>query len=76
MKKSEIEALREKKSIDSVKILRSPSDAREWVLLFKLVEGTSFFLISEDDQVCSYATLDEAVEALDSVGFARAEVLF
>ncbi len=76
MKKHEIEALREKSRVDSVKIVRSPSDASEWVVLFKKFSGKSFFLISDDDRVCSYATLDAAVEALDAMGFARAEVLF
>ncbi len=76
MKKHDIKALREESRVVSVKIVRSPSDAREWVVLFKEIEGKSFFLISDDDQVCSYATLDAAVEALDALGFARAEVLF
>lgn len=76
MKKHEIKARREENRVDSVKIVRSPSDAHEWVVLFKEIEGKSFFLISDDDQVCSYATLDEAVEVLDTLGFARAEVLF
>ena len=76
MRKHEIEALRENSRVDSVKIVRSPSDAREWVVLFKEIEGKSFFLISDDDEVCSYATLDAAVEVLDALGFARAEILF
>ncbi|EMP56882.1 hypothetical protein MSNKSG1_03195 [Marinobacter santoriniensis NKSG1] len=62
--------------MDSVKIVRSPADANEWVVLFKEKDGKSFFLISDNDQVCSYATLDAAVHALDALGFARAEVLF
>ncbi len=76
MKKQKIKALREDNRVDSVKIVRSPSDASEWVVLFKEIEGKSFFLVSDDDQVCSYLTLDAAVETLDSLGFARAEVLF
>lgn len=76
MKKNEIKALREKNRVDSVKIVRSPSDASEWVVLFKADGGKSFFLISDDDQVCSYADLDAAVAALDALGFTRAEVLF
>lgn len=76
MKTYEIEALREKNCVDSVKIVRSPSDVREWVVLFKDIEGKSFFLVSEDDEVCSYVTLDAAIEALDALEFARAEVLF
>ncbi|WP_040886602.1 hypothetical protein [Marinobacter santoriniensis] len=76
MRKHEIEALRKKGLVDSVKIVRSPADANEWVVLFKEKDGKSFFLISDNDQVCSYATLDAAVHALDALGFARAEVLF
>ncbi|MFO7706385.1 MAG: hypothetical protein R6V43_14835 [Halopseudomonas sp.] len=76
MKKHEIKTLREKSHVDSVKILRSPSDAREWVVLFKVLGGKSFLLISDEEQVCSYTALDAAVEALDAMGFARAEVLF
>jgi hypothetical protein len=45
-------------------------------ILFKDIEGKTFFLISDDDHVCSYANLDATVEALDALGFARAEVLF
>lgn len=76
MKKHEIRTLREKSHVDSVRIVRSPSDASEWVVLFEVLGGKSFLLISDDDQVCSYVTLDTAVEALDTLGFARAEVLF
>lgn len=76
MKKHEIRTLREQSHVDSVKIIRSPSDASEWVVLFKLVDGKSFLLVSDDDQVCSYVALDAAVQALDALGFARAEVLF
>ncbi len=76
MQKHKIEALRKKGLVDSVKIVRSPSDASEWLVLLKENDGKSFFLISDDDQVRSYATLDAAVQALDALGFARAEVLF
>lgn len=76
MKKHEIKTLREKSHVDSVKILRSPSDASEWVVLFKVLGGKSFLLITDEEQVCRYATLDAAVEALDALGFARAEILF
>lgn len=76
MKKNEIQKLREQRRVDSVKIVRSPSDATQWVLFFKELGGKSFFLVSNDDQVCSYTTLDQAVETLESLEFARAEVLF
>ncbi|WP_372985388.1 hypothetical protein [Marinobacter sp.] len=76
MKKHEIKALREKSQVDSVKIVRSPSDACEWVVLIKILGGQSFFLISDDDEVCSFVSLDTAVAELDELGFARAEVLF
>ena len=76
MKKHEIKTLREKSQVDSVKIVRSPSDATEWVVLIKILGGQSFFLISDEDEVCSYASLDTAVSELDALGFARAEVLF
>ncbi len=76
MKKNEIKELREKGHVDAVKIVRSPADASEWVVLFKENDGKSFFLVSDDDEVCSYVTLDTVIEALDALGFARAEVLF
>lgn len=76
MKKHEIKALREKSRVDSIKIVRSPSNVSEWIVFFKDLDGKSFFLVSDDDQVCSYTTLDNAVEELDALGFTRAEVLF
>lgn len=76
MKKNEIKKLREKGRVDAVKIVRSPADASKWVVLFKENDGKSYFLVSDDDEVCSYSTLDAVVEALDALGFARAEVLF
>ncbi len=76
MKKHEIQTLRENNQVDSVKIVRSPSDASEWVVLIKKLGGQSFFLISDDDEVCSFLSLDTAVAELDALGFARAEVLF
>lgn len=76
MKKHDIKTLREQSQVDSVKIVRSPSDASEWVVLIKMLGGQSFFLISDDEEVRSYASLDTAVAELDALGFARAEVLF
>lgn len=76
MKKNDIKELREKGRVDAVKIVRSPADASEWVVLFKENDGKSYFLVSDDDEVCSYSTLDAVVEALDAFGFTRAEVLF
>jgi hypothetical protein len=76
MKKSEIRELLEKDHIDAVKIMRSPADPSQWIVLLKVNDGKSFFLISDDEQVCAYPSLDDAVDTLDAIGFVRAEVMF
>lgn len=76
MKVHEIVALRERQCIDSVKILRSPSNAKEWVLLFTELGGKSFFLVSDEDRVRCYSSLNVVVNQLDALGFVRAEILF
>ncbi len=76
MKRNEIKELLEKDRIDAVKIMRSPADPGQWIVLLKLNDGKSFFLISDDDQVWAYPTLDDAVNTLDEIGFVRAEVMF
>ncbi len=76
MKLHEIKALQEKKCVEAVQILRSPSNTKEWILLFTDLEGKSNLLATHDDQVCSFSTLDAAVETLDSPGFSRAGILF
>lgn len=76
MRESEIRAIREKGNLGPVKILRSPTQTRMWILLFKEPNGKSFFLVSDNDEMRSYSTVDDAVETLHSLGFSRAEILF
>jgi len=77
VKKGEIAESQRKGEIAEVHIVQAPSaKQKEWILLFKERQGYSHFLVTDDEKVCSYSSVDAAIEALRTLGFKRAEIMF
>jgi len=76
MKKEQIRAMQDNGRLVAVHLLPNPAQSKEWILMFKERGGRSHFLVSEAEQIISFQTLETALDALRSVGFKRAEIMF
>ncbi len=77
MKKDEVAESQRKGKIAEVHIVQVPSaQKKEWILLFEERQGHSHFLVTDDEKVCSYSSVDSALETLSALGFKRAEIMF
>ena len=77
MKKDEIAEKQRKGEIAEVHIVQAPSAKRkEWILFFEEHQGHSHFLVTEDEKVCSYPSVDASIEALQALGIKRAMIMF
>lgn len=76
MKHRTIANLHRNGEIRMAQILMIPSDERDWLLFFEETHGHSFFLIAEDNEICHFETVDDAVKTLHELGFRHAEIRF
>jgi len=76
MKKEQIRAMQDDGRLVAVHLLPNPAQAKEWILMFKERGGRSHFLVSDAEQIVSFQTVEMALDALRSVGFKRAEIVF
>ncbi|EJO95270.1 hypothetical protein A471_04310 [Ectopseudomonas mendocina DLHK] len=52
----------------------NPANTTQWIVLFKKEAGRSFFLVDEDEQVQTFASLDALMPELRTLGIKRVEV--
>lgn len=55
-------------------VIVNPGNTREWIVLFKKDAGTSFFLIDDQDDVETFADLNQLVLELRQLGIKNAEL--
>lgn len=55
-------------------VMANPANTREWIVMFKKDAGRSFFLVNEQEEVDSFASLDGLVEQLRQLGIRRSEI--
>ena len=55
-------------------LMANPTDTQEWIVFFKKGACRGFFLIDDNDEVLSFALLDDAVAELRSLGVKRVEL--
>ncbi|UZE96277.1 hypothetical protein [Alkalimarinus alittae] len=55
-----------------------PNSAKkgDWVLLMKERDGKSHFLVTDNDEIQSFKSIDDAVKALQHIGYRRAKLFF
>lgn len=76
MKKEFIAESRHQGKLVAVQILPSSAKAKEWLLLFEENSGHSYFLISDENKVQVFQTVEDALNMLSELEFYRAEIVF
>jgi hypothetical protein len=76
MKREDIIDLHSNHRIDAARVIPAPSQSRQWILFFLETEGRSYFLLNENDEICQFQTVDEAIGELQALGFKWAVVRF
>lgn len=76
MKRSDVKAKHaEGISFDS-HIIANPTNTKEWIVFFKKDAGRSYFLVDYNEEVETYARLDDLVDDLRELGIRSAELHF
>ena len=55
-------------------VIVNPGNTCEWIVLFKKDAGTSFFLVDEQEQVDTFADLNQLVDELRLLGIKSVEL--
>ena len=74
MKREHVRARQAEGQITATHIIQNPADLGEWIVFFKKSGGRSFFLVDDQDEVESFASLDTLTETLRGLGIKFAEV--
>ena len=74
MKRSDVLAKQAEGLLFDTYLMANPTDTQEWIVFFKKGAGRGFFLIDDNDEVLSFALLDDAVVELRSLGVKRVEL--
>lgn len=74
MKRSDVKAKHaEGISFDS-HVIANPTNIKEWIVFFKKDAGRSYFLVDDNEEVETFASLDDLVEELRELGIKNAEI--
>lgn len=60
----------------SVRVVPNTVEKGEWLIFIKDKKGKSYFLVSENDEVISFKSIDNAIDTIRQIGFRRAKVFF
>lgn len=74
MKRSDVKARNAAGIAFDTHVIANPANTREWIVFFKKDAGRSFFLVDEDEQVESFAHLDDLVGELRELGIKNVEI--
>ena len=74
MKREHVRARNAEGEISATHVIQNPADLGEWIVFFKKSGGRSFFLVDDQDEVESFASLDELSEILRELGIKFAEI--
>ncbi|HEX5842448.1 MAG TPA: hypothetical protein VFY62_08210 [Pseudomonas sp.] len=74
MKRADIRAKHAAGVLFDSHVIANPANTREWIVLFKKGAGTSYFLVDDQEQVESFADLNDLIEELRQLGIKRAEI--
>ena len=74
MKREHVSARQAEGQISATHIIQNPAALGEWIVFFKKSGGRSFFLVDDQDEVESFASLDALTETLRGLGIKFAEV--
>ena len=74
MKRADIKARQAAGVQFDTHVIVNPGNTREWIVLFKKDAGTSFFLVDDQDDVETFADLNQLVLELRQLGIKNAEL--
>ncbi|MBP1124599.1 MULTISPECIES: hypothetical protein [Pseudomonas] len=74
MKREHVTSCQAEGLISATHIIQNPADLGEWIVFFKKSGGRSFFLVDDQDEVESFARLDDLTETLRGLGIRFAEI--
>ncbi|ARS51259.1 hypothetical protein PSMEN_23735 [Ectopseudomonas mendocina] len=74
MKRADVKRRTAEGVLFDTQIMVNPANATQWIVLFKKEAGRSFFLVDEDEQVQTFASLDALMPELRTLGIKRVEV--
>ncbi len=74
MKREHVIARHADGSISATHVIQNPAMVGEWIVFFKKSAGRSFFLVDDQDEVESFASLDTLIETVRSLGIKFAEI--
>ena len=74
MKREHVMARQAEGQITATHIIQNPADLGEWIVFFKKSGGRSFFLVDDQDEVESFARLDDLVETIRGLGIKFADI--
>lgn len=60
--------------ISATHVIQNPANSGEWIVFFKKSGGRSFFLVDAQDEVESFARLDDLVETIRGLGIKFADI--
>lgn len=74
MKREQVRERHAEGLISATHVIQNPASPGEWIVFFKKSAGRSFFLVDDQDEVESFARLDELIETLRGLGIKFAEI--
>ncbi|MCF5722575.1 hypothetical protein [Pseudomonas syringae] len=74
MKREHVKARQAEGQISATHVIQNPADLDEWIVFFKKGDGRSFFLVDDQDEVESFASVDKLTETLRGLGIKFAEI--
>lgn len=74
MKRSDVKAKHDEGISFDSHVIANPTNTKEWIVFFKKDAGRSYFLVDDNEEVETFASLDDLVEELRELGIKSAEI--
>ncbi|KAA0943692.1 MULTISPECIES: hypothetical protein [unclassified Pseudomonas] len=74
MKREQVRERHAENHISATHVIQNPADPGEWIVFFKKSAGRSFFLVDDQDEVESFAHLDDLIDTIRGLGIKFAEI--
>lgn len=74
MKREQVRERHAESQISATHVIQNPADLGEWIVFFKKSAGRSFFLVDDQDEVESFAGLDDLIDTIRGLGIKFAEI--
>ncbi|MNL02563.1 hypothetical protein D3C87_1230730 [compost metagenome] len=74
MKRERVRECHAEGQICTTHVIQNPASPGEWIVFFKKSAGRSFFLVDDNDEVESFASVDELIETVRGLGIKFAEI--